>query len=166
MLVDKLVEECTENIEETRLVETTWVELHSAKNENNHKCSSSTLYIELFSIIFTINVGIRSYFLYFNWCLKLVLKQQFNEPINGKSQTNRNQKSNLFFFNGIINIQEIDLNLLKIGKKSYKDTYIYYVGYIAIKKNDDCENIYSANPLFLITGKVDRHIEEKNGRKI
>ena len=33
-LVDKLVEECTENIEETRLVEKT-----SAKNRNKHKCS-------------------------------------------------------------------------------------------------------------------------------
>ena len=40
-LVDKLVEECTENVEETRLVE----------NENKHKCSSCTLYTVLFSII-------------------------------------------------------------------------------------------------------------------
>ena len=59
-LVDKLAEECTENIEETRLVEIT-----SSKNENKHKCSSCTLHIVLFSIIFTINVGIGSYFLYF-----------------------------------------------------------------------------------------------------
>ena len=27
------------------------------------------------------------------------------------------------------------------------------------------ENIYSANPLYLIIGEVDRHIEEKNGSK-
>ena len=60
MLVDKLVEECTENIEETRLVEIT-----SAKNKSKHKCSSCTLYIVLFSIIFTINVGIGTYFVYF-----------------------------------------------------------------------------------------------------
>ena len=58
-------EECTENIEETRLVEIT-----SAKNENKHKCSSCTLYIVLVSIFFTINVGIGSYFLYFHWYLK------------------------------------------------------------------------------------------------
>ena len=56
-LVDKLVEECTENIEEIRLVEKT-----SAKNENNHKCSFCTVYIKLFSTIFTINVGIGTYF--------------------------------------------------------------------------------------------------------
>ena len=64
-LVDRIVEECTENIEETRLVEKT-----SAKNKNNHKCSSCTLYIVLFSIIFTINVGIGTCFVYSCWYLK------------------------------------------------------------------------------------------------
>ena len=69
-LVDKLVErssaeECTENIEETRLVE-----INSAKNENKHKCSSCMLYIVLFPILFTINVGIVTYFIYFYWYLK------------------------------------------------------------------------------------------------
>ena len=64
-LVDKLVEECTKNIKETRQVEKT-----SAKNENKHKCSSCTLYIVLFSIIFTINIGIGTYFTYFYWYLK------------------------------------------------------------------------------------------------
>ena len=64
-LVNKLVEECTENIEETRLVETT-----SSENENKHKCSSCTLYIVLFSIFFTFNVGIGSYFLCLYWYLK------------------------------------------------------------------------------------------------
>ena len=37
-LIDKLVDECNENIEETRLVEKTL-----AENENKHKCSSCTL---------------------------------------------------------------------------------------------------------------------------
>ena len=64
-LVNKLVEECTENIEETRLVETT-----SSENENKHKCSSCTLYIVLFSIFFTFNVGIGSCFLCLYWYLK------------------------------------------------------------------------------------------------
>ena len=35
-LVDKLVEECTENIKEKRLVEITSAELHPVKNENKH----------------------------------------------------------------------------------------------------------------------------------
>ena len=60
-LADKLAEECTENIEETRLVE-----VNSGEKESKHKRSSCTLYIVLFSIFFTIKVGIGSYFLYFH----------------------------------------------------------------------------------------------------
>ena len=40
--------------------------------------------------------------------------------------------------------------MLKIDKKSYKDISIYNIGYITIKKIDDCENIYSINPLYLL----------------
>ena len=53
-----------------KLAKTTSIELHSAKNENKHKCSSCTLCIVLFSILFAINVGIGTYFLYFYWYLK------------------------------------------------------------------------------------------------
>ena len=59
----------------------------------------------------------------------------------------------------------IDSKLLKIDKKSCKNIDIYYIGYVTIKKTDDYENIYSVNPFYLIIGKVDRHIEEKNGSK-
>ena len=34
----------------------------------------------------------------------------------------------------MINVEEFDSNLLKLGKKSYKDINIYYIGYITIKK--------------------------------
>ena len=69
-LVDKIAERssaegCTENIEETRLVEIT-----SSKKGNKCKCNSCMLYIVLFSISFTINVGIGGYFLCFYWYLK------------------------------------------------------------------------------------------------
>ena len=64
-LVDKLVDECAETVEEVELAKITL-----AENENKYKCSSCTLYIVLFSIFFTINVGIGSYFLYFHWYLK------------------------------------------------------------------------------------------------
>ena len=56
-LVDKLVEECTENVEEAKIAEITLT-------ENIHKCSSCTLYIVLFSRVFTINTGIATYFVY------------------------------------------------------------------------------------------------------
>ena len=89
-----------------------------------------------------------------------VLKQQFNELINGESQTNRDQKSNLLFLQQH-NIKEFNSSLLKIDKKSYKDIDIYYIRYIKMKRIGDCQNIYSVNPypLYLIIGKVDGHTE-------
>ena len=41
-----------------------------AEHERRRGCSSCTLYIVLFSIIFTITIGIGSYFLYFYCYLK------------------------------------------------------------------------------------------------
>ena len=61
-MIDKLVEECTENIEETKLVEN--------ENENKHRCSSCTEYIVLFSLRFAINIGIATYFVFSRWYLK------------------------------------------------------------------------------------------------
>ena len=61
-LVDKLVEECIETVEEEKIAEN--------ENENMHKWNSRTLYVVLFSIPFTINVGIGAYFVYFHWNLK------------------------------------------------------------------------------------------------
>ena len=53
-----------------------------------------------------------------------------------------------YFYNDKINIKKFDSNLLKIGKKMYKEIGIYNIRYITIKKIDDYENIYSVNPLF------------------
>ena len=65
-LVDKLVDECTETVEEVKLARITL-----AENENNYKCSSCTVNIVLFWIYFTINVvGIGAYFIYFRGYLK------------------------------------------------------------------------------------------------
>ena len=48
-LIDKLIEQCNENIEETRLIK-----INSTKCESN----SCIFYIVLFSIFFTINIRI------------------------------------------------------------------------------------------------------------
>ena len=64
-LVEKLVEECTENIDEVKITEITSMELHSI--ENTHKCGSCTMYIVLLSIIFTINIKIATYFVYWKY---------------------------------------------------------------------------------------------------
>ena len=47
------------------------------------------------------------------------------------------------FYSDIINIKTFEPNLLKIVRKSYKNIGIYNIGYITIKKIDDCEYIYS-----------------------
>ena len=65
----------------------------------------------------------------------------------------------------MINIKNFDSSLLKIGKKSYKNIGICYIGYIAIKSISDYENINSVDPLYLILGEVDGYIEENNGNK-
>ena len=64
-LVDKLVEECTENID--WLIEKTSTELQSADNENKHKCSSCIVHIVLFLLSFEINIGIATYFAYYKY---------------------------------------------------------------------------------------------------
>ena len=46
-----------------------------------------------------------------------------------------------YFYNDMINIKKFDSNLLKMDKKSYKDIGIYNIGYIMVKKIDDCENM-------------------------
>ena len=70
-----------------------------------------------------------------------------------------------YFFNDIINLKNFDPILLKINKKSNKDIGIYNIGYIKIKKIDDCENIYSVNPLYLLINHASGYIEEKGVNK-
>ena len=55
--------------------------------------------------------------------------------------------------------------MLKIDKKSYKDISIYNIGYNAIKKIDDCENIYSVNTLYLCINHASGYIKEKGVNK-
>ena len=80
------------------------------------------------------------------------------KQINVKNRT-------YYFYNDIINLKNFESKLLKIDKKSYKNIGIYNVGYITIKKIDDCENIYSMNPLYLLINHVSGYIEEENENK-
>ena len=121
-LVNKLVQECTKNSEEVKLAKITLSE-----DENKHKCSSCTICNVLFSIIFTISIGIGTYFVYCQYINRNketaskydYVHQQQVININGKYQANKHQKSNLIFFNDLIKIEVFDSNLLKIDKSSY-----------------------------------------------
>ena len=68
-LVDKLVAECTENIDEVKIAEITSTELHSAGHENVCVCSY-TICVILAAIALAISIGIGAYFAYSCWYLK------------------------------------------------------------------------------------------------
>ena len=55
--------------------------------------------------------------------------------------------------------------MLKIDRKSYKNTSIYNIGYVTIKKIDDCGNMNSVNSLDLLFAHAKRYIEEKGVNK-
>ena len=61
MMVDKLVEECTVNIDKDKMA-------RIILDEYEKECKSSwTLYIVLLSMIFTINIGVATYFVYYKY---------------------------------------------------------------------------------------------------
>ena len=66
-----------------------------------------------------------------------------------------------YFYNDMLNLKHFGPNLLKIGRKWYKNIDIYNIRYITMKKIDDYESIYSANPLYLRVNHANRYIEEK-----
>ena len=70
-----------------------------------------------------------------------------------------------YFYNDIIDLKDFDARLLKIDKKSYKNIGVYNIGYLTIKKINDCENINSVNPLYLRVDHASRYIEEKGANK-
>ena len=65
-----------------------------------------------------------------------------------------------YLYNDMINLKDFESGLLKIDKKHYKGFNIYYIGYIKIKKIDDCESIYSINPLYLQVNHTNGYIED------
>ena len=60
----------------------------------------------------------------------------------------------------MICLKKFESNLVKIDIKHYKNTDIYYIGYITIKKIDGCENIYSVNPLYVLLNHASGYIDE------
>ena len=62
-IVDKLVAECTENIDEVKIAEITSTELHSSVHENVCVCSY-TICVILAVIALAISIGIGAHFAY------------------------------------------------------------------------------------------------------
>ena len=60
-LADKLVEECTQNVEEAKVTGLTLF-------EHENKCKSScTIYLVLIAVVFSICIGIGTYFVYYKY---------------------------------------------------------------------------------------------------
>ena len=76
-----------------------------------------------------------------------------------------NKNRSYYFYNDIINLENVTARLLKIDKKTFKGINIYYIGYITKIKIDYCQNTYSVNPLYLRIDHANGYIEEKNGNK-
>ena len=70
-----------------------------------------------------------------------------------------------YFYNNIINLKKFDTRLLKVDRKNYKEIGIYYIGYVTLKKIANCNNIKSANPLYLMINEMIGNFEEKNENK-
>ena len=81
-----------------------------------------------------------------------------DKQLNIKNQT-------YYFFDDMIDIRNFQSNLLKIDKKPYKDIDIYYIGYITMKKFNDCEHIHSVNSLHLLIHSATGYFKEKKGEK-
>ena len=66
------------------------------------------------------------------------------------------------FFNDTIDIQNFDLDNIKIDEESYKYILIYFIGYVKIKKY--IQN-YSVNPLYLIFRYVNGYFKNSKTRR-
>ena len=80
------------------------------------------------------------------------------KQINIKNQT-------YYLYNDQINLKDFDARLWKIDKKDYNEIDIYYIAYVTVKKIDNCKNINSINPLYLMIDEMIGHFEEKNESK-
>ena len=64
MLVEKLVEECSDNIDGNKMI------YKRTLNDYGNTCNSCTIYIVSFIIAFLIIISTSSAFIYFHWYLK------------------------------------------------------------------------------------------------
>ena len=65
-----------------------------------------------------------------------------------------------YFYNDLTNVLNFEASNLKIDKKTWKDIYIFFIGYVD-KKPD--LNVNSVSPLYLIINRVYGYVSEKNG---
>ena len=65
-----------------------------------------------------------------------------------------------YFYNDIIDLDEFDVNKIKVDKKDFNDTDIYYLGYEHKKKISECNVINSVNLIYLRIINVNGQFEK------
>ena len=80
--VDKLVKECSGNIDANEMI----------YNDYRNAWNSCTIYIALFIIAFLIIIGISSAFIYFHWCMLILITK------NNKRNTHKKDDDNVSKF--------------------------------------------------------------------
>ena len=80
-------------------------------------------------------------------------------------EINIKNRTYYYFYNGIINIETFDSNMLKLDKKTFKNLDIYNIGYVTVKKIGSGYDINSVNPLYLRINNGNRYIEKKDSNR-
>ena len=83
ILINKLVEECSENIDGSKMLYNETLDIVSL-NDYKKVCNSCTIYIVLFAIFYITSICISGVFIYFHWYLK---KDNFGVKINLSTET-------------------------------------------------------------------------------
>ena len=83
ILINKLVEECSENIDGSKMFYNETLDIVSL-NDYKKVCNSCTIYIVLFAIFYITSICISGVFIYFHWYLK---KDNFGVKINLSTET-------------------------------------------------------------------------------
>ena len=83
----------------------------------------------------------------------------------GKVKQINIENHSYYFYDDVVSLKYFSANLLKVGKKDYREIDIYYINYGTVKEIANCKNINGVNPLYLIINEMVGHFEEKNKNK-
>ena len=92
-MVDKLIEDCTNVIDENKIYNET-LDVTPLNTISSDDCPSCTLYVALFAVFLTTSVIIGGPFVYFYWYLKKDIVRQYLKKNNISIRFNPFKKAN------------------------------------------------------------------------
>ena len=94
-LVDKLVEECSENIDGNKMLQNETLDVMPL-NDYKRVCNSCAIYIVLFVVFFIASICISSVFIYFHWYLKKYNVQWYLKKNNVPTKFNPGTQTKIY----------------------------------------------------------------------